>query len=252
MKQILLIFAVLVQVIGAKAQESRGHITAIARHELPSISKYILATQDNLGIYKQNLSNHSQEHDVNSIIKDIETYLNAMPKNRSESDNLLSRHFNPLRHFFLTTTNKTSVATEFLYSVNPYQFCNYNDTAIALYIFALNDDITYSLEKLTEKKVMRKVLDECLLPSLKALDEFKDNEIKYMGLSVYFGSKDTREGSPKDHIVSGCLTLVARLNDIQQFSSGLITEKGLLANSELYYSDGTESQVLNRIVINVD
>ena len=251
MKHLLLILIVLIRVVGSTAQESRNHAVAITR-QLPSISKYILATQDNVGIYKQNLNNHLQEHDVNSIIKDIETYLNAMPKNRSESDVLLSRQFNPLRHFFLTTTNKTSVATEFLYSVNPYQFCNYNDTAIALYIFALSDDITYNLEKLTEKKVMRKVLDECLLPSLKALDEFKDNEIKYIGLSVYFGSKDTREGSPKDHIVSGCLTLVARLNDIQQFSSGLITEKGLLANSELYYSDGTESQVLNRIVINIE
>jgi hypothetical protein len=252
MKQLFIVLVAISTTLNTIAQDKSPRVMPASKPELPPIGKYILATQDNLALYKQNLSSHSSEHDVNSIIKDIETYLNALPKTKSTSDQLLSRQFNALRHFFLTTTNKTSVAAGFLYSVNPYQFCSYNDTATALYIFALNDGVTYNLEKITEKKVIRNALEQCLLPSLNALDEFKDNEIKYIGMSVYYGGKDTRDGAPKDHISSYCLTLVARLTDLQQFASGLITEKGLLAGSELYISDGLENNELNRIRINVE
>ena len=91
-----------------------------------------------------------------------------------------------------------------------------------------------------------------LLPSLKALDEFKEADIKYVGMSVYFGCKDTREGAPKDPVISYCITLVARLADIQQYGSGMITGKGLLAVGELYISDPDDPNEMRRIMVNVD
>ena len=189
---------------------------------------------------------HSQEHDANSIILDIERCIDSMPKNKTLSDIFLSKHFAALRHFFLTTTNQTTVAAEFLYTTTPYTFCLYNDTALALYIAAVKDDDPYNLGKTTDKRIAQKAFDRCLLPSLAALDEFKTDDIKYIGLSIYYGCKDTREGAPTTTEVPYCLTLIARLTDIQQYAAGLITAKGLIANSEVYLAD---AENMRRMVV---
>ena len=114
----------------------------------------------------------------------------------------------------------------------------YNDTALTLYIWAVKDGEQYNLNKTTEKRIAQLAMTNCLLPSLAALDEFKGTDIKYVALSVYYGCKDTREGAPKVAAVPYCLTLVARLSDVQQYAAGLITDKGLLANAETFLSDG--------------
>ena len=202
--------------------------------------------QQSLPLFSANLADHSQEHDVNSIILDIERYIDSIPKNKSYSDQLLLKHFMPMRHFFLTTTNKTTIAAEFLYTGTPYYFCMYNDTELTLYIGAVKDDDTYDLSKMTDKRIARKAFNRCLLPSLTAFDSLKDGDIKYVALSIYYGCKDTREGAPPVAAVPYCLTLVARLSDVQQYATGLITDKGLLSVSEVYLAD---AQDVRRITI---
>jgi hypothetical protein len=239
MKQLLLIFTALFLLVQAHAQEKK----APAKTDLPDIKKAIRSTIENLPLYTRNLNTHSEEHDVNSIILDIEKYIDSMPKTHKYSDVLLMKQFDALRHFFLTTTNKTTVAASFIYPDVPYRFCLYNDTALSLHIGALRDGYLYNLGIMTENRAIKKALQDCLLPSLQAFDEFEAGEIKYIGLSVYFGCKDTREGAANVPAVPYCLTLVARLADIQQYVAGLITAKGLLTNAELYISnDGTPGE----------
>ncbi len=253
MRKLLLLSLSICSIFQVCAQDKRyAQFKSTPKLELTDINKSIRAVQGNLSLYTKNVNNHSQEHDVNSIILDIEKYIDSMPKNRTQSDQLLMKQFNPLRHFFLTTTNKTTVATSFLYSGNPYQFCAYNDTATVLYLYAVKDGDTYNLGKMTDKKVIKSALQNCLLPSLKALDEFKDNEIKYVGLSIYYGCKDTREGAPSSVLVPYCLTMIARVSDLQQYAAGLITEKGLLTNADLYLSDEEDANLLRKVQINVE
>lgn len=243
----MFLLAIVCSVTNAPAQSG---YKSIKRTDLPDIRRFVTATQSNAGIYRQNLNSHSQEHDVNSIVKEMEGYIDSLPKNKSNADLLLIRQFSPLRHFFLTTANKTTVAPSFLYAVTPYQFCSYNDTALVLYISALEDGEIYNLGKTTEKKVISKVLDQCLLPSLKALDDFKTDEVKYIGISVYYGCKDTRDGAPKEPVTPYCITMVARLEQLQQYTAGLITGKGLMANADIYLSDEQSAGELNRIRVN--
>ncbi len=207
---------------------------------LPSLQTCLHTAQQNLRLFTE-----GQPNDVNSIVKEIELYIDSMPKNKTTADVLLSKNFAPLRHFFLKTTNKTTVAAEFLYTVAPYNFCMYNDTALALNIWAVKDGDQYNLSKMTEKRIVKLALTNCLLPSLAALDEFKEGELKYVALSVYYGCKDSREGAPKVATVPYCLTLVARLSDIQQYAAGLITDKGLLANAEVYLADEEDIRKVN-------
>ena len=237
MKKFVLFATCILLCAGAHAQEKTNRPrVAGPTHDaapLPNLQTCIHTTQQNVQLLLQ-----GQPNDVNSIIKDIELYIDSMPKNKSTADVLLAKHFAPLRHFFLTTSNKTSVAAEFLYTVAPYNFCMYNDTALALSIWAVKDGDPYNLSKTTDKRIARLALTNCLLPSLAALDEFKAEDIKYIAVSVYYGAKDTREGAPHTATTPFCLTLVARLADIQQYAAGLITDKGLLANAEVYLADG--------------
>ncbi len=253
MNRLLLVAMFMLACSQANAQERKP----LAKKEPPKndlvdIKKCITEGQGSVELFTRNYKDNSLEHDVNSIILDIEKYIDSMHGVRLYSDQVLMKQFNPLRHFFLTTTNKTSVATSFLYSVNPYRFCMYNDTATALYISAVKDGDAYNLGKTTEKRITKFALENCLLPSLKALDEFKDNDIKYVGLSIYYGCKDAREGAPPVAITPYCLTLVARLADIQQYNAGIITAKGLLANAELYLSDADTGSDLRRVRIDVE
>ena len=253
MKNLVFIVAACFACFIAGAQEKKGVGVKEARKgDLPDIKKCIRTGQSNLGLYSHNYADHADEQDVNSIILDIERYLDSLPKNKTYSDQLLMKNFMPLRHFYLTTTNKTTVATSFLFSLAPYQFCLYNDTATALYIWAIRNGDTYNLAKMTEKRIAKAALENCLLPSLKALDELKESEVKYVGLSIYYGCKDSRAGAPAAPVTPYCMTLVARLADIQQYATGLITAKGLMANAELYLSDGDEPDALRRIVVNVE
>ncbi len=230
MKKIVLVVVGVLVMMGAYGQEKKHTVDG---GMLPNLQSCIHTAQQNLQLYVQ-----GQPNDVNSIIKDIERYIDSMPKNKTTADLLLMKHFAPLRHFFLTTTNKTSVAAEFLYNIAPYSFCMYNDTALTLYIGAVKDGDPYNLNKTTEKRIAQLAMTNCLLPSLAALDEFKGSDIKYVALSVYYGCKDSRDGAPKAGVAPYCLMLVARLSDVQQYAAGLITDKGLLAVGEVYVSDG--------------
>jgi len=225
MKKFIVMACYVLLFTAAQAQEKKR---AAEGGMLPNLQSCVHTAQQNLQLYLQ-----GQPNDVNSIVKEIEVAIDST-KTRTYSDGLRSKYFAPLRHFFLTTTNKTSVAAEFLYTGAPYAFCWYNDTALTLYIGAVKDGEQYNLNKTTEKRVAQLAMTNCLLPSLAALDEFKGTDIKYVALSVYYGCKDTREGAPKVAVVPYCLTLVARLSDVQQYAAGLITDKGLLANAEVY------------------
>ncbi len=248
MKQFLLVVFCVCLLFRLNAQDKKG----APKNDLPGMNKCIQTAVENLPLYIRNLSSHSEEHDVNSIILDIEKYIDSMPKTKKYSDILLMKQFDPLRHFFLTTTNKTTVASSFLYTGTPYQFCFYNDTALALHIKALKDGDVYNLSKMKEGRIIKVALQNCLLPSLKALDEFKASEIKYVGFSIYYGCKDTREGAPNLPAVPYCITLVARLSDIQQYADGLITAKGLLANGEVYISNEAPLTDFRRIQIELE
>jgi hypothetical protein len=220
----------------------------VVANDLPDIKKMIAYVQENAALYVQNAKDHSKEVDVNSIILDIEKYIDSTHKVRTYSDQLLIKYFNPLRHFFLTTTNKTTVATMFLYPSTPYHFCTYGDTAVVLYVAAVKDGNTYNLNKMTENTAAKATLKNCLLPALKAMDEFTGTEPKYIAISDYYGTRDIREGG-KNTLEANCLTLVARATELQQYAAGLITEKGLLANAELYLGSDDLPGELHRIHI---
>ncbi len=224
----------------------------IHKNELLDIKKCIRIGQLNLPLYTLNYHDHSQEQDVNSIINETEKHIDSLPKIRTAGDQMLLKYFAPLRHFFLTTANKTSVATNFLSIDAPYMFCTYNDTATALYLYALKDGDVYDLSKTTDHKIAVKVLTDCLLPALKALDEFKESDIKYVGLSVYYGCKDARDGAPKTGVAPYCMTLIARLSDIQQYNTGILTAKGLLAVSATYICDMDSHLELSKTQINIE
>ncbi len=254
MRIILLLLSGLCLTGQLQAQDKKAlFVKAPEKIALPDLKASIRMAQADLPLYTKNtVSPHSQEHDVNSIILDIEKYIESAPKTGRPEDQYLVKLFNPMRHFFLTTTNKTTVATSFLYSGTPYRFCNYNDTAAALHFYAIKDGNTYNLAKITEKKATRSSFENCLMPALKALDEFKEGEIKYIGLTVYYGCKDSREGAPTTQIVPYSLTLVARVADLQQYAAGLITAKGLLANAEIYLGDEEYANELRRISLNLE
>lgn len=218
---------------------------------LPELSRSIVTAQENMQLFTDNLESKSKEHDVNSIILDIEKYIDSLHGAKSRQDILLNRYFAPLRLYFLTVTNKTTVASFFLYPDVPYTFCRYNDSALALHISALKNGNTYNLGKMTEKRIAATALETCLLPALKAFDEFKEGDLKYIALSIYYGCKDSREGAATDPITPYCMTLVARLTDIQQYNAGLITTKGLAAVSEIYLSDADEPHQLRKTKIAV-
>lgn len=253
MKNVLLLFFCLWFVKNVAAQDKKAAPKKEpARSDLPNLKTCIISGQQNAALYVQNNKDHAEEHDVNTIILDIEKYIDSMHKVRGYSDQLLMKLFNPMRHFFLTTTNKTSVATMFLYTSTPYQFCLYNDSATVLYLSAIKDGSAYNLSKMTENRIARLSFENCLLPSLKALDEFTDNEPRYIALSVYYGCKDTREGAPNGQLAAYCLTFIARTADLQQYAAGLITVKGLLANSETYLSDDASADNLRKVQISVE
>ena len=219
--------------------------------DLPGLKKCILDVQENVVLFSQNYSDHSKETDVNTIILDIEKTIDSMHKTKTYAEQLLGKYFTELRHFFLTTTNKTSVAASFLYKDAPYHFCYYNDTALTLYVAAIKNGETYNLSKTTEQRIMKKVLENCLLPSLQAM-ELKDNTIKYVALSVYYGCKDTREGAPAMPVIPYCLTGVFPLADVQQYAAGLMTIKGMLQNAELYASDATSAGEIRRVQVQIE
>ena len=233
------------------AQQKKGVAIKENDSSLPELNKSIITAQENVQLFTENMGNNSKEHDVNSIILDMEKYIDSLHGIRLRKDVLLNKYFAPLRLYFLTTSNKTTVATFFLYPDVPYVFCRYNDTALALHITAVKNGNTYNLGKMTEKRIASSALDACLLPSLKALDEFKEGELKYIAISTYYGSKDSREGAGTEPVTAYCMTLVARLADIQQYNAGLITAKGLAAMSDIYLSDAEDAHELRMIKVNV-
>jgi hypothetical protein len=165
---------------------------------------------------------------------------------------MLAKHYAALRMFFLTTTNKTTVATSFIADGAPFRFCSYNDTATALYVGAIKDGELYDLGKMTEIAIVKSALTNCLLPAMKALDEFRNNEVQYVGLSIYYGCRDARDGAPVNGVTPFCLTLTARLSDIQQYNSGIVTAKGLLEQASLYLSSTGDYGSLRKIRVDMD
>lgn len=254
MKGILLLLSGLCFIVQLNAQEKKAQpVRTPLITDLTDLNTSIRMVQGDLSLYVKNVVNpHSQEHDVNSIILDIEKYIDSMPRSRGAADQYLVKLFNPMRHFFLTTTNKTTVATSFLYSGTPYRFCNYNDTAVALHFYAIKDGTTYNLGKMTEKKVVKTSFENCLMPALRAFDEFKEGAVKYIALSIYFGCKDNREGAPTGQITPYCLTLVTSIANLQPYAAGLITTKGLIANAEIFLSSEEDANELTRIHLNLD
>lgn len=236
MKKMLSIIICSLCVAVAVAQPKKTATVRENDNALPEIHSSIIAVQDQMPLFTANLGNNSKEHDVNSIIMDIEKYIDSLHGFKSRSDFLLNKYFAPLRLYYLTVANKTTVATSFLYDSTPYTFCRY-DSGLTLHIAAIKDGDIYNLGKMTERRAAKTALETCMLPALKALDEFKEGEIRYIALSIYYGCKDPREGAAAEPITPYCMTLLAKLTDIQQYNAGLITDKGLLANSTVYLSN---------------
>lgn len=253
MKTFIVIALALIPALPIAAQSKKANkqtITASPNAALPSLGDRILSTQADVDLFTANLDNNSKERDVNTIIKDMQQYMDAAGAPKTRADVLLHKNYTPLRSYFLTTTNKTAVATNFLYTETPYTYTVFNNE-LALYLGAVKCGELYNLAQKTEKAVVRTVLNNCLLPSLKALSEFKDTDIKYIGLSVYYGARDSREGATAP-ITPYCLTIVASLADVQEYAAGIITAKGLLAKADLYHSDAQSRNVLNKVFIQVD
>lgn len=246
MKKTVFVLLLLSLVLRLPAQDK----SLLVKGDVQSMKRSVQLAVESLPLFTLNIDDHSQEHDVNSIILDIEKHIDSISKSKLYSDIFLVKHFDAIRHFFLTTTNKTTVASSFLYPNAPYRFCMYNDTALALHLFSLKNGDIYNLSKITEKRAVKLAFENCLLPALKATDEFKGDQLKYIGLSIYYGCKDNREGADPKAIVPYCLTFIARLSDIQQYASGIITVKGLLANAEVYLSNDDQLD-FRRIQIDV-
>lgn len=219
---------------------------------LADLYKAIVSVQQDARLFVRNLSDNSTEKDVNFIVVEMEQVIDSLPRTKTPEQNLLIKHFQFLRSFFLSTNNKTAVAASFLYNNAPYNFCSYHDTSTVLYLHAIKDADIYNLAKTTEKKITRIALEYCLLPSLRPFADFKDIGIRFVALSVYVGCKDTRDGAPGVAVVPYCLTLVAPIADAQQYGAGILTAKGLLANAELYLSGPDDAGSLTRIQLNID
>ncbi len=247
MKTLIVTAVLALLTLSPYAQEKKtSPVKSTINSTLPLLESSVLQAQASVDLFVQNLDSNAKENNVNAIILDIQAYIDSIKADKSRSDVLLLKNYAALRLFFLTPTNKTTVATAFLYPTQPYRFCIYDDS-LALYVGAVKNGVIYNLSKMTEKQAAKLALLNCLLPSLNALSDFKVTEIKYVGLSVYYGCRDTREGAPEGPLTPFCLTLVARLADIQQYAAGLITPRGLLANSDLFLSDAEDFKTLNRI-----
>ena len=231
---LLLLLCAGMYTVGVAQAKKNVVARATPKNDLPSLQSCLDSAVQHVGLYTRNLPGPGNEHDVNSIVLDIERYIDSMPQKKTYSDELLLRNFAAMRHFFLTTTNKTTVATQFLYPEKPYTFCRYADTALTLYIGAIKDGDSYNLSKTTDKLIAHQALENCLLPSLAALDEVKDPDIKYVAVSIYYGCLDTRDGAPANPTVPYCITFIARLADVQQYAAGNLTEKGLMQGAVVY------------------
>jgi len=252
MKTLSLIILTLALITTVHAQEKKTKAEP-PKNNLDGMRKCIRDGQGQVELFVENLKDHSKENDVMSIINTAEHYLDSMSKSREYADMLLSRQFMGLRNFFLTVTNKTTISTSFLYPDVPYHFCMYNDTALGLYISAMKDGDTYSFKNMTEKQIASTVFGDCVLPSLKALSEFKGNELKYFALSVYFGCKDTKEKTPGPQTVKPyCLTFVARFPDVKKYIEGYMTADDLVDNAEVYISNDDSMNDFRRIRVNIE
>lgn len=235
------------------AQEKKAAAKTDTKSNLADIRTHIRTTQNNAALYTKNLKDHSEEIDVLTIINVAEKYLDSTARSKEQADALLRKHFMGLRNFFLTVNNKTSVSASFLYTDAPYHFCTYNDTATALYIAALKDGDTYSAREMTEKKIASAVFQDCVLPSLRSLNEFKDNDLKYFGISIYYGCKDNRETAPgAPPIRAYCLSFVARFADIRNYTDGRITAEDLTDRAEIYIANEELPNDFRRIKVVID
>lgn len=254
MKKLIIIALAFIYHLPVDAQSQKTNktttTTANANVALPDLYDWILDVQSNAGLFLANMDNNSKQRDVNNIIKDMQRYMDSTGAPKTRADVLLHKNYTPLRSYFLTTTNKTAVATNFLYADAPYSYATYKNE-LSLYIGAIKCGELYNLGRKTERTVIKTALNNCLLPSLKAMEEFKDTDVKHIGLSVYYGARDSREGASMS-IMPYCLTLVAPLEDIQQYAVGNMTAKGLLEKGELYLSNGENYNMLTRIYIQVD
>jgi hypothetical protein len=247
----LLLLTTFIVISGAQAQ--RKPVAPDNDGSIIDVYHSIIAIQESMSLYTENNGNHTKEHDVNSIILDIEEKLrNEGKQTLTMAGVLTANEFAPMRLFFLSTTNKTSVATSFLYADQPYHFCLFHDTTQTLHFGAIKCGDVYDLSKITEKRAAKLALQNCLLPALKPLDEFKDGKTRYMALSIYYGCKDAREGASANALTPFCMTLLARLSDIQQYNAGIITAKGLLASAELYLSDEADAHELHRLFVSIE
>ena len=259
MKKLIVIIFALIGYLPLKAQTNRATAKkpasakpaaeAPANATLPAMQDVIIKTQGNATLFTANFGNNTHERDVNTIIKSVQQYIETNPAAKTRADVLLTKNYTPLRSFYLTTTNKTTVAASFLYADAPYSYAMHNG-ALALHIGAVKAGEMYDLGRKTEKGVITTALTTCLFPSLKAFSEFRDTDIRYVGLSVYYGTTDSREeGKP---LVPHTLTFIAALEDVIKYSAGDINDKELLAAGELYHADPESVAALNKVYLDLN
>jgi len=253
MKKLIWIVIAICCTVPVSAQEKKDARTEPTKMTLTDIRTYMRAVQQNVTLYIQNYKDHSRENDVLYIINTTSKYIDSMQRSKETGDVLLRKHYPAIRNFFLKVTNKTSVSASFLYADEPFHFCTYSDSTTALYIAALKGGITYSAKDMTEKKMASTAFEDCILPSLKALGEFKEDAPRYFGFSIYYGSKDNKETTTGQQAIRAwCLTFVARFEDIRKYLDGYLTADDLVENAEVYLSGEEAPEDFRRIKITIE
>jgi hypothetical protein len=180
------------------------------------------------------------------VIKYVDIYLS---KNLTRDDrngeikefNLIKRYRSNLDSFFqrLGIIGSDQLG-EFLFDKDisvPVQFGLYGDTALSLIISGIFIDKIYNTLKLTSKQRASKILTTYILSSLKYfVTTFKENDIKYFGMTCFYGSKDFSDESSfgtKGEFIG----FIAPGSIIKKYVSGDLTEDELVNASDIYISD---------------
>lgn len=119
----------------------------------------------------------------------------------------------------------------------PIHFGLFNNTELSLIFSSVVSDKVYNTLKLTPKQRASKAITTYILPALKIIaNNFTTKEIKYIGISCVYGSKDFGDDDPnatKGEFVS----FLAPSNLIKKYASNDISEEELVKAAEIYISD---------------
>jgi hypothetical protein len=188
------------------------------------------------------------------VIHDIEEYLSKVPKESEYEGHI--KEYNLIKKFRVNIDSLFSDFSiigndepgTFIYNLGtflPIKFSLYQDTALSMVINGLAVPTSYNTLRSTSRERATQVIESYILPSLHYLTyNFKTNEIKYMGMTVIYGSKDfSDDNSGKSELVG----FIARQSLIKKFVKGDITEEELFEKADIYISDRDMSYDVKKV-----